>query len=118
MTGRLVVIALAIGAVAFAAISALGGGDDDKGDRANTTRTTPRSGAVRISFAYSPEKMALVEPLVRRYNAQQNEIFVDGRSVASGEAETKIAQGRLKPTVWSPASSLWGRLLDHEVDRN
>src|SRR5689334_16540678 len=105
MTGRLVVIALAIGAVAFAAISALGGGDD-KSKQAGPSRSTPASGAVRISFAYSPEKMALVEPLIRRYNAQQSEIFVDGQSVASGEAETKLARGSLKPTVWSPASSL------------
>src|SRR4051812_20203125 len=114
MNGRLVVIALAIGAVAFAAIKALGGGDD--GSSSTTARTGPASGAVRGTFAYSPEKAKLLEPLIRRYNATHKDVFVDGRNVASGEAETDIARGSLKPTAWSPASSLWGRLVDHEVD--
>ena len=29
----------------------------------------------------------------------------------------KIAKGTLKPVAWSPASSLWGRLLNFEADR-
>ena len=37
--------------------------------------------------------------------------------MASGDAEARIAGGRLKPVVWSPASSLWGRLLNFEADR-
>ena len=37
--------------------------------------------------------------------------------MSSGEAEEKIANGRLKPVAWSPASSLWGRLLNFDADR-
>ena len=37
--------------------------------------------------------------------------------MASGDAEARIADERLKPVVWSPASSLWGRLLNFEADR-
>jgi Ca-activated chloride channel family protein len=118
MTGRLVVIALAIGAVAFAAISALGGGGGDTKKKAAPSNNGPTAGAVRISFAYSPEKTKLIAPLVKRYNAQQSGVFVEGQEVASGTAETGIARGKLRPTAWSPASSLWGRLLDHEADRS
>ena len=44
-------------------------------------------------------------------------MFVEGQSVASGEAQSKIAKGTLEPNAWSPASSLWGRLLNFEADR-
>ncbi len=37
--------------------------------------------------------------------------------VASGEAESKIARGTLRTVAWSPASSLWGRLLNFDADR-
>jgi Ca-activated chloride channel family protein len=42
---------------------------------------------------------------------------VEGVAASSGEVQTKIVRGRLKPHAWSPASSLWGRLLNHELDR-
>ena len=32
-------------------------------------------------------------------------------------AEASIAAGKLRPVAWSPASSLWGRLLNFEADR-
>src|SRR3954454_25214997 len=44
-------------------------------------------------------------------------VFVEGENVASGEAERKIAAGRLEPVVWTPASSLWGRQLNFDADR-
>ena len=44
-------------------------------------------------------------------------MFVRASIVASGDAETAIARGRLQPVAWSPASSLWGRLLNFEADR-
>ena len=44
-------------------------------------------------------------------------MFVQGEVIASGEAERKIADGRLRTVAWSPASSLWGRLLNFDADR-
>jgi Ca-activated chloride channel family protein len=77
---------------------------------------------VRVRFAYSPEKEPLLAALVGRYNGEGHEVdgrpvFVEARVVSSGEAESSIARGRLRPTAWSPASSLWGRLLNHDADR-
>ena len=44
-------------------------------------------------------------------------MFVEGQVVSSGDAETKIAKRQLQPVLWSPASSLWGRLLNFEADK-
>jgi Ca-activated chloride channel family protein len=107
--------AVAVGVVAL--VSAGGGdGDGDGGGKA-----TP-AGALRVSFAYSPEKEKLLEPLIRRFNdegktARGKRIFVEGSVVSSGDAESRIAGGRLRPVAWSPASSLWGRLLNFDADR-
>src|SRR5215213_11699048 len=122
--GRFVVIVIAVAAIAVAAVVALtGGGGDDKGGGGGNAGggTKPGSDAVRVSFVYSPEKEALIAPLIRQFNGEDHEsdghpVFVDARVVASGEAETKIAQGKLKPIAWSPASSLWGRLLNFQTD--
>ncbi|MGH2969791.1 MAG: substrate-binding and vWA domain-containing protein, partial [Solirubrobacteraceae bacterium] len=80
------------------------------------------AGAIRISFPYSPEKEPLLKPLIERFNASDarvgsKRVFVEGEAVSSGETATRIAQGREKPVAWSPASSLWGRLLNFEADR-
>src|SRR5436190_6620731 len=112
--GRLVVILLALGAVAVAVVASKGGGG---GSKSSTSGSKPSSGDTRITFLYSPEKEALVKSLVERFNREDHGIFVDAQNVSSGEAETKIAAGRLKPDAWSPASSLWGRLLNHEADK-
>lgn len=87
----------------------------------------PRSDApapldrITLTFAVSPEKEALIRPLVAGFNARNVEL--DGRPVhvalqvrASGEAEREIATSRFKPVIWSPASSLWGRLLNYDAD--
>ena len=98
-------------------------GDDggDSGGGSSSGGKAPE-GALRITFAYSPEKEILLKPLIKRFNESGREVggkkvFVESQVVASGEAESKIARGRLKPAAWSPASSLWGRLLNFEADR-
>jgi Ca-activated chloride channel family protein len=118
MLGRAIVLALAAVAVVIAFASSRG----DDAPRATGQGTRPAAGAVRVSFVYSPEKEPLVKPLVARFNAERHRssggrpVFVEARNVASGDAQARIARGTLKPVAWSPASSLWGRLLNFEAD--
>ena len=117
-------IAIAVAAVVavaiFAIVSSGGGGGDDNGGGGSGTK--PAAGALRIPFAYSPEKEELLEPLIERFNERGEEVggkpvFIEGQVVASGEASDKIARGRLEPVAWSPSSSLWGKQLNFDADR-
>ncbi len=103
---RLLVIVLAAAAVGVAIIE----------DGGSTSAVTP----VRLEFAYSPDTEQLLVPLIERFNraavkVHGRSIRLTGRAVTSGEAERMIAVGTLKPVVWGPASSLWGRLLNAHV---
>jgi Ca-activated chloride channel homolog len=42
-------------------------------------------------------------------------IHVDAAALTSGAAETALARRLEKPVLWTPASSLWGRLLNYDV---
>jgi Ca-activated chloride channel homolog len=120
--GQIVIALLAVVAVVAVAIFSTaggGGGEDDDGTSGSASAPT---NAVRVGFAYSPEKEKLLAPLIKRFNEQGEQVdgrpvFVEGQVVASGEAESKIADERLQPVAWSPASSLWGRLLNFEADQ-
>jgi Ca-activated chloride channel homolog len=122
--GRFVVIVIAVAAIAVAAVLApsSGGGDKGGGGGGNgDSGTKAAANAVHVPFVYSPEKEALIAPLVKQFNAGDHEangkpVFVEAKVVASGEAAAKIAKGQLKPVAWSPASSLWGRLLNFQTD--
>jgi Ca-activated chloride channel family protein len=119
---RAIVIAAAIAAVVIAVVLTTRGGDDGGKKAADGGGAKPAAGATRVSFAYSPEKEALLKPLIERFNregvqADGRPVFVEGSVVSSGDAEARIAAGKLKPVAWSPASSLWGRLLNFEADR-
>jgi Ca-activated chloride channel family protein len=117
--GQLALLGVAVTAVILiAGLGGRGGSVPQPGASAATA-----DGSVRISFAYSPDKAKLLEPLIANYNAAGamaggKRVVVVGQNIASGDAESKIAAGRLKPTVWTPVSSLWGRLLNHESDRS
>ena len=121
--GQLLIVVFAVIAVAAVALFSAGGDDggDDGGGDGGDGPAAPQ-GSIGIPFAYSPEKEKLLVPLIRRFNQERIEVggkpvFVEGEVVASGEAESKIASGELEPVVWSPASSLWGRLLNFEADQ-
>lgn len=116
--GQIIIAVLAALAVAAVAVfsAGRGGGDGDSPDSGAGGPKAPAN-AVRLPFAYSPEKEKLLVPLIREFNREDGEAFVEGEVVASGEAESKIADGRLEPVIWSPASSLWGRLLNFDADR-
>ena len=117
----LVVAVLAVGAVALLAGGS--GGDDGGGspEPAQTGDAAP-AGALEVPFAYSPEKEKLLAPLIEAFNRERVQVggkpvHIAPSIVASGDAQARIAGERLKPVVWSPASSLWGRLLNFEADR-
>jgi Ca-activated chloride channel family protein len=119
MRGRLPVLLLAVFAVAIAFVGSRGG---DERPAARETAAKIPAGAVRVPFVYSPEKEDLLAPLIERFNAERHRVgghpvHVEGRSMSSGEAETKIREGDLKPVAWSPASTFWGQLLEFEADR-
>jgi len=118
---QILIAVLAAIAVAAVALISTGGGADDGGGGSlgggGADGPRPPANAVRLSFAYSPEKEKLLVPLIRQFNRDDGEAFVEGEVVASGEAQSKIADGRLEPVIWSPASSLWGRLLNFDADR-
>jgi Ca-activated chloride channel homolog len=122
--GQLAIVGVAV--IAVAAIALLGGGSSSKqtggGGGAPGGPATDPAGAVKVTFAYSPEKEALLKPLVAEFNrsgakVDGKPVFVEARNVASGDAETRIAHGDYKPVAWTPSSSLWGRLLNFEADR-
>ena len=118
---QLLILLVAVVAVAGVALISSGGGDGG-GDGGAGGSSAPPKGALRVSFAYSPEKEKLLEPLIESFNQSGEEVggkpvFVEGQVVSSGEAQTKIAEGRLETVAWSPSSSLWGRLLNFEADR-
>ena len=70
----------------------------------------------------SPEKERLLAPLVDEINdggveAAGRPVRVEMEVVSSGEATDRIVAGEIEPAIWSPASSLWGRLLNYRADR-
>ncbi|MEA2444713.1 MAG: Ca-activated chloride channel [Thermoleophilales bacterium] len=98
-----------------------GGGSGNGGSGGGGGGTKPAAGAIRVPFAYSPEKEVLLKPLIERFNKQGQKVggkpvFIDGSVESSGDAQRKIGQKRLQTVAWSPASSLWGRLLNFEAD--
>jgi Ca-activated chloride channel family protein len=77
--------------------------------------------ALAIPFAYSTNEEELLLPLLERFNKEHHEVDgqrveIVGEGLSSGAAEAKIAAGASRPVIWSPASSLWGTLLNHETD--
>ena len=124
--GLIAVALVAIGLAAF--LSQRGDGDGSSAPSPTVTvptvsGTTPvAADAIRLVFAFSPEKEDMLTELFRRFNAEGVEVegrpvVVEGQKWSSGDAEARIAAGRFKPQIWSPSSSLWGRLLNFEADR-
>src|SRR5438445_5235234 len=111
MSARRIVIVLAVVAVGVATYTSR--------HRGIQRRSNPA--VLRISFAFSPNQEQLVLPLIRRFNAERyvsrgRVVEIVGESISSGDAEAKIAPKGYRPTIWAPASSLWGRLLNYQAD--
>jgi Ca-activated chloride channel family protein len=114
----LVTIVVAVAAVVVAALVAKGGG----GASGQSSAARAPRGALRLDMRVSPEKAALLQPLVRQFNASDTQaagkrVFVDMQAENSGDTEAAIARGREQPDVWSPAGTFWGRLLNLQADK-
>jgi hypothetical protein len=72
--------------------------------------------AVEITFAYSPDAAALVQPLIERFNAEHPSVHVNPVSVVSGDAEQRISSRSLEATAWLPATALWIGVLNTDTD--
>ncbi len=76
---------------------------------------TEEEGVV-VTLFYSPEKSIWLEPLVEEFNRSGptvggKPVRILARAIDSGEALQAILEGE-RPTVWSPASTLWVPLLN------
>ena len=122
-TTRFLATAVVVGAALLAAACSGGDGDDESGDG-----TDPRRGdCITVDVAVSSEKIDLLGDLADRFNHSSDAeldgecIFVEVRSKASGAAMTALAEGWNEaddgplPTIWSPASSSWGTILNQEL---
>ncbi len=85
-------------------------------------------GCTAVDLTSSPEKIDLVTDLARRFNGSAASksggtcAFVRVHKQSSGTTEQLLAQGwpdeatnGPRPTVWSPASSAWGAILDEQL---
>ncbi len=89
--------------------------------RDDGSATRGSADALPVLYASSSNQEELLLPLIDTFNDEGHElagrrIEIVGESVSSGDAEAKIAATKLHPTIWSPASSLWGSLLNQQVD--
>lgn len=111
---------LVIGIIVVIVLSVTGrsGSVDAQGDE--TGNTDPGS-CTHVIVAASSEKAALLTKAASRFNktntmVDNNCVHVSVDTKASGAAETALAKGWTPadgrtPTVWSPASSTWVKLL-------
>lgn len=113
---------IVIAAAAVAVLAAVGGRGDPQG-RAGEPEDPQGRGSERelvLRYLYSPDAEELLVPLIDRFNRETHrfrgrEIRIEGVTLTSGEAETALAARRDEAVLWTPASSLWGRLLNHNV---
>ena len=122
----LVAIVLIVGALWWKSTDSGGGSSTSTttistNPSSNATTATVPDGAVVVTMAYSPEKRPLLEPLVAQFNTSGAEVdgqkvVVQADVVSSGEATDRIVAGDLQPVLWSPSSSLWGRLVNFRTD--
>lgn len=96
-------------------------GDDTKTSPRRSQPAAIPKGAIVVDVAYSPEKEIVFTKAFKDFNRTKatvkgKRVVVRGAVVSSGAAYDQLRAGKLKPVIWSPSSSLWGRLLTHEED--
>lgn len=101
-------------------LAACGGGDGQNAE-------ARRQNCVTVDVAVSPEKIDLLTQLANTFS-NSDKAVVDGKCVyvevktkSSGVAMTALANGwdtsvdGPEPTIWSPASSSWGTILNQQL---
>ncbi len=117
--------------VGLAAVTLAAGCTSSKSSSSGGTGGSAASvpkGCTAVDMASSPEKIDLITDLARRFNGSAAAksgntcAFVRVQKQSSGTAEQLLAQGwpdeatnGPRPTVWSPASSAWGAILDEQL---
>ena len=103
--------AVLIGIGGVAALAAVGGGLYFFSRRSGTTLPVVAGPTITVNLIYSTEKDTWIRAVTNTFN--QNNITLNGKTIqivamptGSGDAETGIKNGTLKPTAWSPASFL------------
>ena len=96
---RALVVAAAIAAVPAAALVPQGSG----------------AGRVEVGYVFSTDATTLLAPLIDRFNKEQHAVHITSVPLASGQAEAALAARSEQPVLWTPASALWGGLLNHDV---
>lgn len=97
------------------------GGSDAATDPGTTTEVQAPADAVVVTVAYSPEKANLFKEAFEQFNERQEKVnghvvFAQGENVSSGAGLDRLRAGTLQPVIWTPSSSLWGRLLTQTAD--
>lgn len=74
--------------------------------------TSGAANTVTVSIVYGSEKQEWLKPLVDQYNTAKHQIngstvVIEATAMGSIEAVEGIISEQLKPTVWSPASSIY-----------
>src|SRR4051794_40028993 len=115
----LITIVVAVAAVVVAALVAR---EHSSSSASSPSAPAVPKGALQLDMRVSPEKEALLKPLVRQFNASGataagKRVFVVMRAENSGDTEAAIVRGAERPDVWSPAGTFWGRLLDLQADK-
>jgi ABC-type Fe3+ transport system substrate-binding protein len=76
--------------------------------------STPAAGSVRITVLYGTEKEKWLKAAAEEYARKRPELIVELKGLGTIESVRAIAEGREKPTVWSPADETAVNLLDEE----
>jgi Ca-activated chloride channel family protein len=89
-----------------------------EGPRPGPQAAAAASGAVRVLVVYGSEKKTWIEEQIAAFNASGprlpsgTPVAVVGKAMGSGEAVEEILAGRLRPAVFSPASTIYVSLLN------
>lgn len=115
LAGILIVLVAAIVKVSS------GGSDAGPNDPGTTTEVQAPADAIVVAVAYSPEKETLFKQAFADFNARKvivngHVVFAKGEKVSSGVGLNRLKAGTLQPVIWTPSSSLWGRLLTQTAD--